>query len=173
MKLKDPRHAWLLKVDQKVIPPPSLETTVQNIREKKQSIVTINGSFDLLHPGHLYMLYEASKQADYLIVGLNTDLSIQNYKSKKRPLIPLKYRIEHLCALECVSYVTWFDETDSLEFIKKVKPDVHANGEEYGTSCIEAPLLKKIHTRLHLIPRAPGTYFATSSLIEKIHTLCD
>lgn len=169
----DPRARWLASIQPKIIAPQDLALKASQLREK-QALVTINGSFDLLHAGHLYMLYEASLQGDVLIVGLNSDLSIQTYKSPQRPIIPLQHRIEHLCALSFVDYVSWFDETTPLEFISKVKPSVHVNGAEYTENCLEKPLLDTLNTRLHLIERAPGTYLATSSIIKKIESsICD
>ena len=46
-----------------------------------------------MHAGHLEMIFQASWQADVLIVALNTDRSIQEYKSPLRPIIPLEYRL--------------------------------------------------------------------------------
>jgi rfaE bifunctional protein nucleotidyltransferase chain/domain len=126
----------------------------------------LNGSFDLLHAGHLFIIYQASLQADRLIVALNSDLSIQRYKSSDRPIIPLQYRLEMIAALEFVDYVTWFDETDPCKLIEKIKPDVHVNGKEYGENCIEAPVVKACGARLHLVDRIPS--LATSFIIEKI-----
>ncbi len=149
----------------KRIQPSDLEKKIEELRAKKKTIGTLNGSFDLLHAGHLYILREAKMQADVLIVALNSDASIQKYKSPKRPIISLEHRVEMLEALECVDYVTWFDETDPRAILEKIKPDVHCNGEEYGQNCIEADVVRK-YGRLHLIKRIPG--LATSQIIEKI-----
>jgi len=60
-----------------------------------------------MHAGHLQIIYEASLQADVLIVALNSDASIQAYKSPDRPIIPLEYRLQLMAALQFVDYVTW------------------------------------------------------------------
>lgn len=122
----------------------------------------------MLHAGHLYILEQASLEADFLLVALNSDASIQKYKSSKRPIIPLKYRLEMMAALEFVDFVTWFEETDPRDFLLKVRPDVHVNGAEYGSNCIEAEVVKQIGARLHLVDRIPG--LATSEILEKIRT---
>ncbi len=155
--------AWLEK---KLVEPQNLEMAVLAIKQKGRSIATLNGSFDLLHAGHLYIIHQASLQADCLIVALNSDSSIQRYKSTKRPFVPLKYRLEMVGALEFVDYVTWFDETDPCELLLKIRPDVHVNGAEYGADCIEAAAVKKGGTRLHLVDRIPS--LSTTELIEKI-----
>lgn len=130
------------------------------------TVATLNGSFDLLHTGHLQMIYEASLQADVLIVALNTDSSIKRYKSEERPIIPLEDRLQMMAALEFVDYVTYFDETDPCAFLRIVNPDVHVNGAEYGENCIEADVVKK----LHIVKLVPGC--STTALIQRIKE-CD
>ena len=150
----------------KLIEPQHLEEKCAALRAQHLTIATLNGSFDLLHAGHLYIIYQASLQADRLILAINTDRSIQEYKNPQRPIIPLQYRLEMVAALEFVDYVTWFDETDPRLILQKIKPDVHVNGAEYGECCIEAEVVKTLGARLHLVDRIPS--LATSSLIEKI-----
>ncbi|MES2273445.1 MAG: adenylyltransferase/cytidyltransferase family protein [Chlamydiota bacterium] len=157
---------WLEK---KLVEPERLEEKIALLRSRNLTIATLNGSFDLMHAGHLYMIYEASKQADRLIVALNSDSSIKQYKSQDRPIVALDYRLQMIAALEFVDFVTWFDETDPREFLSKVKPDVHVNGAEYGENCIEAEVVKEHGGRLHLVDRIPT--LATSAIIEKIRNL--
>jgi len=150
----------------KLIEPQHIEQKCADLRNRHLTIASLNGSFDLLHAGHLYIIHQASMQADRLIVALNSDSSIQQYKGKQRPIIPLQYRLEMIAALEFVDYVTWFDETDPRAIIGKIKPDVHVNGKEYGENCIEAETVKACGARLHLVERIPT--LATSFIIEKI-----
>jgi rfaE bifunctional protein nucleotidyltransferase chain/domain len=154
---------WLQK---KLLLPEQIEEKVSVFRSKKWSLATLNGSFDLLHAGHLFIIHEASKQADCLIVALNSDLSIQKYKSLSRPIVSLKYRLEMVAALEFVDYVTWFEEPDPRDLLSKIKPDVHVNGAEYGEQCIEADTIKSHGGKLHLVERI--STLATSAIIEKI-----
>jgi len=155
--------AWLQK---KLIEPTELEEKREALRSRKLTLATLNGSFDLLHAGHLYIIHEASKQADRLIVALNSDSSIQKYKSLNRPIIPLRYRLEMIAALEFVDFVTWFDEADPLSLLDKIKPDVHVNGAEYGENCIEADTVRKNGGRIHLVQRIES--LSTSNMIDKI-----
>lgn len=156
-----------------IISPESLPDLVKKLRKEKKKIATLNGSFDLLHAGHLYILTEAKKQGDVLIVALNSDASIQKYKHPSRPIIPLKYRLEMLDALSCVDYVTWFDETDPRAILEKIAPDCHVNGAEYGENCIEKETVEKLGGKIYLVPRIEG--LATSTIIKKIQSLplCD
>jgi rfaE bifunctional protein nucleotidyltransferase chain/domain len=147
----------------------SLEKKVAEIRAKGRTIATLNGSFDLLHAGHLHIIYEASKQADTLIVALNSDHSIQQYKSIHRPIISLDYRLQMMAALGFVDYVTWFDETDPRALLNLIKPDVHVNGADYGENCIEAEVIKQNGGRLHLVGLVPG--LSTTQITKKICSL--
>lgn len=158
-------------LDRKIINPHDLEKKVQELRSQGYSIATLNGSFDLLHSGHLFMLFEAKKQADKLILLLNSDSSIQAYKGKNRPIIPLKERLKLLAAVEFVDYLSWFDETEPLKILSLVKPDVHVNGSEYGESCVEAEVVKENGGRLYLAPRIEG--LSTSNIIKRIVEQCE
>lgn len=150
----------------KILPPDQLPRKVAALRREGKRIATLNGAFDLLHAGHLYILYEASKVADCLVVAVNSDESVRAYKGATRPLVPLVHRLAMLAALAFVDYVTWFAESDPRALLEVVRPDVHVNGAEYGASCIEAETVRKQGGVLHLVERIPG--LATSELIERI-----
>lgn len=119
-----------------------------------------------MHAGHLEIIYQASLVADILIVALNSDSSIKKYKSPNRPIIPLEERLKMMAALQFVDYVTWFDETDPIALLEKIKPDVHVNGAEYGAKCIEADTVKKHGGRVEIVQLVPG--LSTSEIIKKI-----
>lgn len=157
---------WSTECQSKYISPPKLDKTIDKIRKEGKKIATLNGSFDLLHAGHLQILYEASQQADVLIVALNSDQSIRQYKSHLRPIIPLEYRLQMISALDFVDYVTWFEETDPRQLLNIIKPDVHVNGAEYGENCIEAETVKANGGRLHIVKLIPG--LSTSEILKKI-----
>ena len=154
----------------KVVDPSHIEAKVMNLRQQGKTIATLNGSFDLLHAGHLEMIYQASCQADILIVALNSDRSIQEYKSPMRPIIPLEYRLRMMAALAMVDYVTWFDETDPRQILSRIRPDVHVNGAEYGENCIEAETVRSCGGRLHIVSLVPG--LSTSQIVKKIVETC-
>jgi rfaE bifunctional protein nucleotidyltransferase chain/domain len=158
--------SWKQYSQAKIIRPENLAEKTAQIRTLGKTIATLNGSFDLLHAGHMYMLYEASKTADVLIVAVNSDESVRAYKSQDRPIISLPYRMEMLTALAFVDYVTWFHETDPRAILNSIRPDVHVNGEEYGEECIEADVVKRNGGRLHLVDRIPG--LATSEILKKL-----
>lgn len=155
----------------KIVEPAQVPAVLERYRQEGLKIVSLNGSFDLLHAGHLEMVKQAKQQGDILVVALNTDESIRRYKSAERPIVPLLYRMELMAALEGVDLVTYFSELNPIEILKLIRPDVHVNGAEYGIDCVEAPILKELNARLHLVERIPG--LATSAIITKIKSLCD
>ncbi len=157
-------------VQNKTLDPVHLEEKVTSLRKLCKTIATLNGSFDLLHAGHLEILFQASKQADILIVALNTDRSIQEYKNPLRPIIPLQQRLYMMAALDMVDYVTWFDEVDPRQILSRIKPDVHVNGAEYGENCLEADTIRAHGGKMHIVDLVAG--LSTSQIINKIVTTC-
>jgi D-beta-D-heptose 7-phosphate kinase/D-beta-D-heptose 1-phosphate adenosyltransferase len=143
---------------------PALAQLATTLKAKGKRIVTVNGSFDVLHNGHLYILNEARKQGDVVIVGLNSDASVKGYKGPSRPHVPEQRRAEMLLALRMVDYVHIFDEADPIAFLKELKPHVHVNGSEYGEKCIESETVQHGGGTIHIVGRIPG--LSTSSLIE-------
>lgn len=161
-------RSWLEEYQKKVIHPDNISAKVTQIRDDGLTIATLNGSFDLLHAGHLQIIFEASQVADILIMALNSDQSIQQYKSANRPIIPLESRLQMISALQFVDYATWFDETDPIKILSLIKPDVHVNGSEYGENCIEAETIKENGGKLHLVSLIPG--LSTTGILDKIRT---
>jgi len=161
-------NTWNEAYKRKIILPEKLAETVTALKKQNKKITTLNGSFDLMHAGHLHMIYEAAQQGDILILALNTDSSIQAYKSPTRPIIPLEYRLQMMAALGFVDFVTWFDELNPCKILEIIQPDVHVNGAEYGVNCIEADIVKKNGGQLHIVPLIPG--LSTSAILKKIQS---
>ena len=147
----------------RLVPRSALRQLAATLRAKGKRLVTINGSFDILHNGHLHILNEAHRQGDVLIVGLNSDRSVAAYKGPERPIVPERRRAEMLLALRMVDYVHIFDELDPIAFLKELNPDVHVNGSEYGEDCIESETVKRGGGRVHVVDRLPG--LSTSNLV--------
>jgi len=148
----------------RLVPRHTLAQLASTLRAKGKRIVTINGSFDILHNGHLHILNQARERGDILIVGLNSDASVKSYKGPDRPIIPERARAEMLLALRMVDYVHIFDESDPIAFLVEIKPDVHVNGSEYGENCIESETVKRLGGEIHIVDRIPG--LSTSRLVN-------
>jgi rfaE bifunctional protein nucleotidyltransferase chain/domain len=153
----------------KIVSRAELAEVAADLHAQGKTIVTCNGSFDLFHYGHLHFLQDAAAQGDVLIVGMNSDSSIKQYKSPERPIVPQEQRAAMLAALGIVSYVHVFDELVPMPWLAIVKPDLHANGAEYGADCIEAETVKRCGGRLHLVPKVAG--LSTTELIARIKSL--
>jgi D-beta-D-heptose 7-phosphate kinase/D-beta-D-heptose 1-phosphate adenosyltransferase len=143
-----------------------LEGLSNRLRSQGRRIVTLNGSFDLMHAGHLHFLQEARKQGDVLIVGLNSDQSVRGNKGPLRPFIGQEDRARMLLALRHVDYVHIFDEPEPMAFLELVRPHVHVNGSEYGADCVEAPTVLQHGGRIHIVERVPN--LSTTELVGRI-----
>lgn len=139
----------------------------EDLRKQGKKIVTTNGSFDLLHIGHVTYLKEAKKLGDVLIIGLNSDSSVKQYKSDKRPIVPENDRAEMLAALEFVDYVVIFSETDPRELLKAIKPDIHVKAADYTMDqIIEKAVVEENGGKVILLPLVKGK--STTNMINKI-----
>ena len=99
-------------------------------------IVFTNGCFDILHRGHIKILFAAKKKGDRLVVGLNGDQSVQRLKGHDRPLQPFDDRATILDALEAVDMVIGFEEDTPAEIISELLPDILVKGGDYNTNTI-------------------------------------
>lgn len=95
-----------------------------------------NGCFDLLHPGHISLLAQAKAACDRLVLGLNTDASVQRLKGPTRPVQKEDARASVLASLSAVDLVTLFDEDTPLELIQLIKPDVLIKGADYTVETV-------------------------------------
>ena len=118
--------------------------------------MTINGAFDILHPGHQLILGAAKSQGDVLVVGVNSDESVRKNKGPQRPINTEHNRAAMLARNPLVDYVFVFDEPTPLAFLEEIRPQVHVNGAEYGETCIEAETVKKHGGRLHIVDLLDG-----------------
>jgi rfaE bifunctional protein nucleotidyltransferase chain/domain len=92
------------------------------------------GAFDLLHAGHVDYLEEARGLCDTLIVAVNSDASIQQYKSPLRPVTTQEQRLRVVGALRCVDAVTLLDHPRPLPLIEQIKPHLYIKGGDYAAS---------------------------------------
>lgn len=129
-------------------------------------IVTCNGCFDGLHPGHLFFLGYCKALGDKLVVGINSDEYIKENKRVK-PHFNEKQRKLMLKKTGVVDRVIVFNENSPIEFMKKVGPDIHCTGEEYLDGvCPEEPYCKEHDIRLVYVPRTKINW-STSSFTNK------
>ena len=100
-------------------------------RERGETVVLVNGAFDMLHVGHLRYLAGAKEHADHLIAAVNSDTSVRASKGETRPIIPEAERVEILSHLGVVDRICLFDSATVGPVLELLKPDIHAKGTDY------------------------------------------
>ena len=112
----------------------SLDTAkyiVEDLKNKGKTVVFTNGCFDLIHAGHLYSFKYAKSLGDVLIVAVNSDASVKKNKGDQRPIINQDDRIKMICELECVDYVILMEDSNPVNIIKNIKPNISVKGEDW------------------------------------------
>jgi D-beta-D-heptose 7-phosphate kinase/D-beta-D-heptose 1-phosphate adenosyltransferase len=112
----------------KVLARAALAREVEHRRARGETIAFTNGVFDLLHMGHVNYLQQARELGSCLIVAINSDASVRRLKGPTRPVIGQQERAGMLAALECVDYVTIFDEETPMALLELLRPDVLVKG---------------------------------------------
>ncbi|MCK5556911.1 MAG: D-glycero-beta-D-manno-heptose 1-phosphate adenylyltransferase, partial [Candidatus Hydrogenedentes bacterium] len=112
----------------KIVDRAALLGHVQRVRSSGATVVFTNGCFDLLHMGHVQYLQQAREQGTHLVVAINSDDSARRLKGPRRPIIPQDERAGMLAALECIDYVTIFDEDTPEPLLESLRPDVLVKG---------------------------------------------
>ncbi len=105
-------------------------------RARGLTIAFANGAFDLLHVGHIRYLEGAKREADRLIVAINSDSSVRALKGPTRPILPETDRAELVEALRAVDYVVVFDAPTVTTLLELLKPDVHCKGTDYTVDTV-------------------------------------
>lgn len=129
-----------------------------------------NGCFDLMHIGHTRYLQAAKALGDVLVVGVNSDVSVRTLdKAPDRPIVPEAQRAEVLAALGCVDFVVTFDESDPLQLITTVQPDVLVKGGDWAIDRIVGrELVEARGGVVKTIPLIPG--LSTTGLLQRIRS---
>jgi len=94
--------------------------------------VMVNGTFDILHPGHVALLNTARSYGDYLVVAIDTDRRVTELKGPQRPINSQFFRQVMLSNLKAVDIVVLFDSKEELvDIMKTYKPDVYVKGSDW------------------------------------------
>ena len=148
----------------------SIEKLVEQIDKlKKQGkkIVSTNGCFDILHVGHVRYLQKSAALGDILIVCLNSDSSVKALKGESRPLNNENDRAEVLAALACVDFVVIFNENTPVNYLARIKPDIHTKGGDYDVETLpETKVVVDNGGRVELISFVVGK--STTNIINKM-----
>jgi D-beta-D-heptose 7-phosphate kinase/D-beta-D-heptose 1-phosphate adenosyltransferase len=144
------------------------ELVAERARWKQQArkVVFTNGCYDLLHPGHVRLLEQASALGDVLILALNSDSSVQRLKGPSRPLLPEMERAEMAASFEAVDAVTIFDEDTPRELIAAVLPDVLVKGADWAHWIAGREEVEAAGGQVFALALEPG--YSTTGIVEEL-----
>ncbi|BAH38612.1 MAG TPA: D-glycero-beta-D-manno-heptose 1-phosphate adenylyltransferase [Gemmatimonas aurantiaca] len=136
-------------------------------QQVRGAVVFTNGVFDLVHPGHVEVLDMARREGAALIVGVNSDASVQRLKGPTRPVRTVAERAMVLAALEAVDAVVVFGEDTPQALVECLQPDVIVKGGDYAPETIVgADVVTARGGRVVVVPLVPDQ--STTSIIEKL-----
>lgn len=145
----------------------AISATINKWSKEGQRLVFTNGCFDIMHKGHIDYLYEASKLADKMVIGLNTDASVRLLKGHGRPVNNNEARALMIAALGFVDMVVFFEEETPKQLIDAVQPDVLTKGSDYeAKNIVGYDTVMAKGGQVITIDLTDG--FSTTGLIEKI-----
>ncbi len=154
------------KADGKIVARADLPALREQLRQEGRRLVMTNGCFDLMHAGHASYLEFARSQGDALLVALNTDASIKRLKGEKRPIVEAIHRGRMMAALECVDYVTFFDEDEPKALVGEVLPDVLVKAEDWAHYVSGREEVEAAGGKVVLAPMVEG--LSTTAIIGRI-----
>lgn len=157
-------------IQKKIFTKDQLQHFLAAARVTGKTIAFTNGCFDILHEGHIFSLSQAAKEANILVLGVNSDASTKRLKGPERPINNEHSRSLLLASLLIVDAVVIFDEDTPLELINLVQPDVLVKGGDYTLEQIVGA--KEVMARggkVVINPIVQG--FSTTGIIQKIRTL--
>ena len=144
-----------------------LKITSDKWKATGDKVVFTNGCFDIIHRGHIEVLAQTADLGDRLIIGLNSDSSIQKLKGKNRPIIDEKSRAILLASFSFVDAVVLFSEDTPINLISTLLPDVLVKGGDYEIETIVGhEIVQKNGGKVILAPFIDG--FSSTTIIEKI-----
>ncbi len=154
-------------IEKKIMDVTQAKAMISAWKVNGKTVSFTNGCFDILHPGHIFSIAQAAKEADYLIVGLNSDNSIKRLKGPDRPINNTQSRALIIANLVMVDAVVVFDEDTPQTLIQSLLPDVLVKGGDYTIETIVGA--KEVIAnggKVIINPIVEG--FSTTNIIEKI-----
>ncbi|MCU0326973.1 MAG: D-glycero-beta-D-manno-heptose 1-phosphate adenylyltransferase [Spirosomaceae bacterium] len=156
--------------EEKILSQNQAKEKVTQWQSEGQKIVFTNGCFDIVHLGHIDYLEKARNLGDKLVLGLNTDASVNRLKGPTRPVVNEYARSRMMAAFEFVDAVILFDEPTPKELIETICPDILVKGDDYSVeNIVGADFVMGRGGEVKTIPLVKG--YSTTSLIEKIKKL--
>jgi D-beta-D-heptose 7-phosphate kinase/D-beta-D-heptose 1-phosphate adenosyltransferase len=154
-------------IEKKILSIDAAKALISSWKVTGKTVAFTNGCFDILHPGHLFSIAQAAKEADYLVLGLNADASIKRLKGPDRPINSTESRALVMANLVLVDAVVVFEQDTPYELISTLMPDVLVKGGDYTIETIVGA--KEVIAnggKVIINPIVEG--FSTTNIIEKI-----
>jgi D-beta-D-heptose 7-phosphate kinase/D-beta-D-heptose 1-phosphate adenosyltransferase len=147
-----------------------LKEIINELKTTGKKIVFTNGCFDIIHAGHVHYLTQAKALGDVLIIGLNSDESVQRLKGNKRPINDQQARATVLSAFACIDYIVIFEEDTPYNLINHIKPDVLVKGGDWQPDeIVGADIVRSYGGEIKSLDFIPAR--STSDIINKIKEL--
>ena len=129
--------------------------------------VFVNGTFDILHPGHVQLFKVARSLGEKVIVATDTDEKIREDKGGGKPVHSAGYRVAMLEAIKYIDTVLTFDNRQELEdLVEMYSPDILLLGDDWRDGeVVGAEFAKEVR----FLPRVGG--YASSNIVKRIHNL--
>jgi len=149
----------------------TLARIVEGYKARQHKVAVTIGSFDVLHVGHFRYLWEARKQGDLLVVGVDTDRILKTIKDETRPIIPFGERVEALAYQSYVDLITPVDDLDengswAYGLLRRLRPDVFV-AEKTSYPDRQIAEITRLCGRIAILDRqAEGT--STSQIIQRV-----
>ena len=151
----------------KILDTAGLQERIAQWRARGLSVGFTNGCFDIVHPGHISLIEQASAACDRLIVALNDDASVKRLKGEGRPVQPEGARARVIASLAGVDGVVLFADDTPLAMIEAVRPDVLVKGADYSVDeVVGGELVASYGGRVVLADLVDG--FSTTDTISRI-----
>lgn len=138
-------------------------------RAEGHRVALTNGCFDLLHPGHLFLLEQAAQFGQRLIVALNSDGSVRTLKGAGRPILHEYLRAYSLSAVRWVDAVFLFDGTRAVEEIRRLKPDVYVRAADRTVTDLDSRELRalgEVNATIEFVEFFPN--LSTTAIVREV-----
>ncbi len=131
-----------------------LQTRLDLERAAGRTIVFANGVFDVLHAGHIAFLRQAKALGDTLVVGVNSDVSVERLSGARLSRMTTERdRVALISALEVVDYAILFDDETPARLIRALRPDIHVKGGDYADEMLpESEAVRAVGGRVVIVP---------------------
>ena len=144
-----------------------LAKILEPLKAAGKKVGLTNGAFDIVHSGHVICLENAKKMCDVLVVSVNTDSSVKEYKDDGKPIMPETERATVVAALESVDYVTFHNERRMRATLEIIRPDYYIKGGDYkGADLTSKDVIEQWGGEVMIVPLVEGK--STTNIIKKI-----